>query len=242
MVKEDKLKVELLSHTADPEQNVVAAIRQCYSSVGAKELKEKTTDEVKRRLIGQVIESGHTSTLEHATFTFAIDGVSRVTEIHLIRHRIASFSIQSGRYVKRGDAAYRIPPAIKALKDKKLFDKYAKHLENSQELYNELLEAGIKAEDARFAQPQSVQVKIVMSMNARELLHFFTVRSCTRAQWEIREIARQMLALVKEVAPIIFENAGPPCVSQRICDQGKMSCDLWKSIKGAELKKSIKNE
>ena len=105
MVKEDKLKVELLSHTADPEQNVVAAIRQCYSSVGAKELKEKTTDEVKRRLIGQVIESGHTSTLEHATFTFAIDGVSRVTEIHLIRHRIASLSIQSGRYVKRGYAA-----------------------------------------------------------------------------------------------------------------------------------------
>lgn len=237
MAKEDKLKIELISHTADPEENVVAAIRQCYSSVGAKELKEKTTEEVRKRLIKQVIESGHTSTLEHATFTFALDGVSRVTEIHLIRHRIASFSIQSGRYVKRGDAAYRVPPKIKAL-DKKLYEKYLKHLDNSQKLYNELIDAGIPAEDARFCQPQSVQVKIVMSMNARELLHFFSLRSCIRAQWEIREISRQMLKLVKEVAPNIFENAGPPCMSQKVCDQGKLSCGLWKTIKGSELKKS----
>ncbi len=236
MVKEDKLKVELLGYTSDPEQNVVAAIRQCYASVGAKELKEKTTEEVKQRLIKQVINSGHTSTLEHASFTFAIDGVSRVTEIHLIRHRIASFSIQSGRYVKRGDAAYRVPPKIKNLEDKKLLEKYLKHLENSQELYNELIDAGVAAEDARFCQPQSVQVKIVMTMNVRELLHFFRVRSCTRAQWEIREITQQMLKLVREVAPIIFENAGPPCVSEKLCDQGKMSCGIWKNIKGARLK------
>ena len=236
MAKEDKLKVELLSHTADPEQNVVAAIRQCYASVGARELKEKTTEEVKNRLIKQVIESGHTSTLEHATFTFAIDGVSRVTEIHLIRHRIASFSIQSGRYVKRGDAAYRVPPKIRALGDKKLFEKYLKHLDNTQELYNELMDNGIPAEDARYCQPQSVQVKIVMSMNARELLHFFSIRSCTRAQWEIREIAKQMLDLVKKVAPIIFENAGPPCIAEKMCDQGKLNCGLWKTIKGSKLK------
>jgi len=239
MAKQDKLKVELIGHTSDPEQNVVAAIRQCYSSVGAKELKEKTTDEVKKRLIRQVINSGHTSTLEHASFTFAIDGVSRVTEIHLIRHRIASFSIQSGRYVKRGDAAYRIPPKIRTLADKKLLEKYEKHLDNSQELYNELVEAGIPAEDARFCQPQSIQVKIVMTMNARELLHFFSIRSCTRAQWEIREVAQQMLVLVKKVAPIIFENAGPPCVSEKLCDQGKMSCGIWKNIKGARLKEDV---
>jgi len=122
------------------------------------------------------------------------------------------------------------------LEDKKLLEKYLKHLENSQELYIELIDAGIPAEDARFCQPQSVQVKIVMTMNARELLHFFSVRSCTRAQWEIREVAKQMLDLVKEVAPIIFENAGPPCVSEKICDQGKMSCGIWKNIKGAKLK------
>jgi thymidylate synthase (FAD) len=237
MAKEDKLKVELLSYTSDPEQNVVAAIRQCYASVGAKELRENTTKEVRERLIRQVINSGHTSTLEHASFTFAIDGVSRVTEIHLIRHRIASFSIQSGRYVKRGDAAYRVPPKIRNLKDKKLLEKYLKHLDNSQELYNELLDAGIAAEDARFCQPQSVQVKIVMSMNARELLHFFSVRTCVRAQWEIQEIGKQMLALVRKVAPVIFENAGPPCVSEKLCDQGKLSCGMWKNIKGAQLKK-----
>jgi thymidylate synthase (FAD) len=236
MAKEDKLKVKLLSHTADPEQNVVAAIRQCYSSVGATELKKKTTEEVRKRLIKQVIDSGHTSTLEHATFTFSIDGVSRVTEIHLIRHRIASFSIQSGRYVKRGDAAYRVPPAIRVMEDKKLYKKYLKHLDNAQELYNELTDAGIKAEDARFCQPQSVQVKIVMSMNARELLHFFSIRSCIRAQWEIREISKQMLDLVKKVAPNIFENAGAPCVSQRVCDQGNLSCGLWKTVKGSKLK------
>jgi thymidylate synthase (FAD) len=237
MIKEDKLKVELLSFTADPEENVVAAIRQCYSSVGAQELKEKTSEEIRKRLIKQVIESGHTSTLEHASFTFAIDGVSRVTEIHLIRHRIASFSIQSGRYVKRGEASYRVPPKIKAL-DKKVLEKYLKHLESAQELYNELTELGIPAEDARFCQPQSVQVKMVMSMNARELLHFFSVRSCIRAQWEIREIAKQMLDLVTKVAPIIFENAGPPCVSEKLCDQGNLSCGLWKTIKGAKLKNS----
>ena len=239
MAKQDKLTVKLLSYTADPEQNIVAAIRQCYASVGAEELKEKTTEEVRKRLIKQVIESGHTSTLEHASFTFAIDGVSRVTEIHLIRHRIASFSIQSGRYVKRGDAGYRVPPAIKGLEDKKLYEKYLKHLDNSQELYNELIEAGVKAEDARFCQPQSVQIKMVMTMNARELLHFFSVRSCVRAQWEIREVAQQMLKLVKEIAPNLFENAGAPCVSQKICDQGKLSCGLWKTIKGATLKEEI---
>jgi thymidylate synthase (FAD) len=235
MAREDKLKVELLSYTADPEQNVVAAIRQCYSSVGAKELKEKTTAEVKERLIKQVIESGHTSTLEHASFTFSIEGVSRVTEIHLIRHRIASYSIQSGRYVKRGDAAYAIPPKIKAL-DKKVYEKYLKHLDNCQELYNELIDLGIPAEDARFCQPQSVQVKIVMTMNARELLHFFSIRCCARAQWEIQAIGKQMLNLVKEVAPNIFKNAGAQCISERVCRQGKMSCGLWKNIKGSELK------
>lgn len=236
MTKEDKLNVTLISHTADPEENVVAAIRQCYSSVGAEELKEKTTKEVRERLIKQVISSGHTSTLEHASFTFAIDGVSRVTEIHLIRHRIASFSIQSGRYVKRGDAAYRVPPKIRALKDKKLLEKYLTHLEKTQELYNELIDAEIPAEDARYCQPQSIQVKIVMSMNARELLHFFSLRTCTRAQWEVQEVARLMLKEVRKVAPIIFENAGPPCISEKLCDQGKLSCGIWKNIKGARLK------
>ncbi len=242
MVKEDKLKVKLLSYTTNPEQNVVAAIRQCYSQVGAKEIKQKTNKETMIRLIRQVIASGHTSTLEHASFTFSIEGVSRVTEIQLIRHRIgSSYSIQSGRYVKRGEAQYVVPPAILG-SDKKILTKVKKHFENTQKLYNELIDLGIKAEDARYCQPQSLKTKIVLTMNVRALMHFFNLRCCRRAQWEIQEVARQILKIVKKKAPIIFENAGPSCVSSGVCWEGNMSCGLWKTIKGAELKTRITND
>lgn len=242
MAKKDKLKVSLLSYTVNPEQNIVAAIRQCYSQVGAKELKEKTNKETRERLIRQVMASGHTSTLEHASFTFEIEGVSRVTEIQLIRHRIGcSYSIQSGRYVKRGEAQYVIPPTI-LNGDKKVLKKVKKHFENTQKLYNELIDLGVKAEDARYCQPQSLKTKIVVTMDARALLHFLTLRCCRRAQWEIQALAREMLRVVKKKAPILFENAGPSCVSQGICFEGDMSCGLWKTIKGAELKSRIKNE
>jgi thymidylate synthase (FAD) len=242
MVKKDKLKVELLSYTTNPEQNIVAAIRQCYSPVGAKEIKEKTSKEVRERLIRQVMASGHTSTLEHASFTFSIEGVSRVTEIQLIRHRIGcSYSIQSGRYVKRSGAQYVIPPAI-LNGDKKVLKKVEKHFENTQKLYNELTDLGIKAEDARYCQPQSLKTKIVVTMNVRSLLHFFSLRCCKRAQWEIQMLASEMLRLVRKKAPIIFEKAGPSCISQGICWEGDMSCGLWKTIKGAELKTRVKDE
>ena len=241
-MKKDKLKVRLLSYTKDPEQNIVAAIRQCYSPVGAKELKEKTNKETRERLIKQVMASGHTSTLEHATFTFAIEGISRVTEIQLIRHRIGcSYSIQSGRYVKRGNAQYVIPPAI-LNGDKKVLKKVEKHFENTQKLYNELIDLGFKAEDARYCQPQSLKTKIVVTMNVRALLHFFNLRCCKRAQWEIQALAGKMLDLVKDKAPIIFGKAGPSCVETGICWEGDMSCGLWKTIKGAELKVRIKDE
>lgn len=242
MIKQDRLKVELLSSTQDPEQNVVAAIRQCYSQVGAKEIKQKTDKETRERLIRQVINSGHTSTLEHASFTFSIEGVSRVTEIQLIRHRIGcSYSIQSGRYVKRGNAQYVIPPAILG-GDKKILKKVRDHFDNTQKLYNELIDLGVKAEDARYCQPQSLKTKIVVTMNIRALLHFFELRCCKRAQWEIQHLANEMLKIVKNKAPTIFENAGPSCISSGICWEGNMSCGLWKTIKGAELKSRIKND
>lgn len=242
MIKQDRLKVELLSSTQDPEQNVVAAIRQCYSQVGAKEIKQKTDKETRERLIRQVINSGHTSTLEHASFTFSIEGVSRVTEIQLIRHRIGcSYSIQSGRYVKRGNAQYVIPPAILG-GDKKILKKVRDHFDNTQKLYNELIDLGVKAEDARYCQPQSLKTKIVVTMNIRALLHFFELRCCKRAQWEIQHLANEMLKIVKNKAPTIFENAGPSCISSGICWEGNMSCGLWKTIKGAELKTRIKND
>ena len=232
------MKVRLLAYTKDPEQVVAAAIRQCYASVGASELKKKIDKETKERMIKQVLASGHTSTLEHASFTFAIEGVSRVTEIHLIRHRVGcSYSIQSGRYVKRGDAKYVIPQSVK--NNKEIFKKYKKVLEEAQDLYNVMTDAGIKAEDARYLQPQSVEVKIVVTMNARALLHFFELRCCKRAQWEVQEMANLMLAQVKKVAPTIFAKAGPTCLTEKICWEGERSCGLYKTIKGAEVRTRI---
>lgn len=231
------MKVKLVAYTKDPEQVVTAAIRQCYSSIGASELKKKTDKETRERLIRQVIASGHTSTLEHASFTFAIEGISRVTEIQMIRHRLASFSIQSGRYVKRKGAKFVIPVKIKA--DREILKKYKKILAMTQNLYEEMVERGIPAEDARYLQPQSLEIKAVITMNARELLHFFNLRCCRRAQWEIQELANKMLGLVKRVAPTIFEMAGPSCETEKICWEGKMSCGLWKTIKGAEVRSRV---
>jgi len=230
------MKVKLISYTKNPEQVVVAAIRQCYSSVGAKELKEKTTKETRERLINQVMASGHTSTLEHASFTFAVEGISRATETQLVRHRIASFSVQSGRYVKRVGAKFTIPESVK--NNKKIYPKYREILKDAQALYNEMLEVGIKAEDARMIQPQSLQIKLVMTMNARALLNFFSLRCCQRAQWEIRAMADKMLKEVKKVAPIIFDKAGPSCKSQKICWEGDLSCGLYKNL-GGELRKRV---
>lgn len=227
------MKVRLLAYTKDPERVVAAAVRQCYSQVGASDLKKKIDEETRERLIGQVIGSGHTSTLEHASFTFAVEGISRVTEVQLVRHRLASYSVQSGRYVKRNEVKYAIPETIKA---SQLYKKYLKYLNQCQKMYGELIDGGVPVEDARYCQPQSLQTKIVLTMNARELLHFFSLRCCRRAQWEIRAMAEEMLKLVKKAAPTIFEMAGATCISEKICREGKLSCGRWKTIKGAELR------
>jgi len=230
--------VKLLSYTKDPEQVVAAAIRQCYASVGPRELKRKIDKETRERLIKQVLASGHTSTLEHASFTFGIEGVSRVTEIQLIRHRVGcSYSIQSGRYVKRGEAKFVIPVAIK--NNKEILSKYKKVLKEVQDLYNKMIDVGIKIEDARYLQPQSLQTKIVVTMNIRSLLHFFTLRCCRRAQWEIQEMANLMLVEVRKVAPVVFTKAGPTCMTEKICWEGNKSCGRWEKIKGAEVRMRI---
>jgi len=233
------MKVKLLSYTKDPEQVVAAAIRQCYSAVGPKELKKKIDKTTRERLIKQVLASGHTSTLEHASFTFGIEGISRISEIQLVRHRVGcSYSIQSGRYVKRGEAKFVIPEAIK--NNKEIYIKYKKILRDVQSLYNEMTEKEIKAEDARYLQPQSLQTKIVVTMNARALLHFLELRCCRRAQWEIQQLANLMLSEVRKVAPIIFEKAGASCMTTGICWEGeKMSCGLYKKIKGGEVRSRV---
>ena len=235
MAKEDKLKVELLAYTSDPEQNVVAAIRQCYSSVGAEELKEKTKKEVRERLINQVVESGHTSTIEHAVFTFAIEGISRACSHQLVRHRIASFSQQSQRYVdlSRNRLNYITPPMLTG--NKEIEKEYKKTMKLIEAQYKKMIELGIKPEDARYILPNACETKIVVTMNARSLHNFFRERCCTRAQWEIRQLANLMLKEVKKIAPIIFQNAGPTCETEKICWEGKMSCGKWQNIKGAQL-------
>lgn len=231
------LKVVLISHTADPEATVTAGIRQCYSAVGATELKEKTGTDKQKKLIDQVIASGHHSTIEHASFTFAVEGISRACSHQLVRHRLASYSQQSQRYVnfEKNGFDYIIPPKVK--NNPEALAKFEKLMEDITVIYKNLQsEYQLPAEDARFVLPNAAETKIVVTMNARALLNFFRERLCLRAQWEIREMARLMLEEVKKIAPEIFKYAGPSCQTEKICWEGNLSCGLWKNIDGAELR------
>ncbi len=233
-MKEAKLKVTLLSHTNEPERTITAAIRQCYSPLAGKDLWEKVTDDQKARLISQIISSGHTSTIEHASFTFAVEGVSRALTHQLVRHRIASYSQKSQRYVKEGGFEYILPPKIAENTEAKKL--YLEELTKIQEGYDKLLALGLPAEDARMLLPNACETKIVVTMNCRSLFNFFEERLCNRAQWEIRHMAAQMLKECKKVAPNVFKYAGPTCVTENICWQGKLHCGRPDKIKTIELR------
>lgn len=198
----------------------------CYAPVGADELFEEMSDEDVSKLLRFLIKAGHHSAIEHAVYTFAIEGISRACTHQLVRHRLASYNQQSQRYVKfLDDFEYITPPAIRD--DKAMNEVFCEYVDNAFELYKKMLASGIEAEDARYILPQAGETKIVVTMNARELLHFFELRCCDRAQWEIRELATAMLGLVKETAPVIFEKAGPGCMGGP-CPEGKMTCgDPW---------------
>ena len=228
---ETKLNVMLLAHTPDPERACASAARQCYSDVGVKELKERMTDSQVKALLDQVIESGHTSTLEHATFTFGIEGISRACSHQLVRHRIASYSQQSQRYVNAKNFNYLIPPSIAS--NPELKKKFEAFIDTAAKAYTELSDSGISNEDARFVLPNACETKIVVSMNARALLNFFKERTCVRAQWEIRALALKMLEECRKVAPNIFKYAGPSCETELVCRQGKRSCGRLKILKEA---------
>jgi len=235
-MKEAKLKVVLLSWTKNAQQVVSTAIRQCYSAVGAADLKREISSQKQKELIRMVLASGHTSTLEHASFTFAIEGISRSCSHQLVRHRLASYSQQSQRYVdfsKKG-IGFVVPPSIR--NNPELLKEFKKAIKNAEDSYFSLRKRGIAAEDARFILPNAAATKIVVTMNARELLHFFELRLCQRAQWEIRALAQAMLRAVKKVCPTIFAVAGPTCETQKICWEGKFSCGRWKKIKGGEVR------
>ncbi len=216
------MNVELLYHTQDPERVVATAARLCYSAVGAAELNQKMSDEGVRKILSTILASGHHSTLEHASYTFAIDGVSRALTHQLVRHRLASFNQQSQRYVRFDEAPNVVVPQTisQDAESKKIFDEA---MSAAYEAYSKLVELGVPAEDARYVLPNACETKIVVTMNIRELLHFFEVRCCNRAQWEIRELASRMLELVKPTAPYIFLDAGAPCIRTG-CPEGRMSC------------------
>lgn len=213
------IKVDLVAYTPEPEKTIAMSANLCYNPIGATEIREGLTDEKIERLVRQMVKSGHHSTLEHASFTFAIEGISRACSHQLVRSRIASYSHQSQRYVKANNFK-RIKP--QTIQDNKVASKaFDILMDKIQEYYDIMIEEGIPAEDARFILPNAAETKIVVTMNARSLLHFFEERCCNRAQWEIRAMANMMLAEVRKVAPVLFEKAGPACIAKGKCKELK---------------------
>ncbi|MDR3071006.1 MAG: FAD-dependent thymidylate synthase [Endomicrobium sp.] len=216
------MKVSLLKFTENPEKVCAAAAKLCYSVTGVDEILEEFTEEKIKKLLINVISSGHHSVLEHVSFTFGVECVSRALLIQLTRHRMASFSVQSQRYVKfKNGIEFVTPETIK--KNYNVLKKYNDFLLNVKKLYEEFLDADIPIEDVRYVLPNATTTKIVMTMNARELRHFFSLRACNRAQWEIRDMACCMLNLVKKEAPLLFCDAGPNCV-RGVCRE-TFKCD-----------------
>lgn len=253
-------KVFLLAHTPNPEHTVASAAKLCYSSSSISNLTDNLTDEKAASFVEMLSEIGHESPIEHASFTFGIEGVSRALLAQITRHRMASFSVKSQRYVREGSFEYITPPEIAAVpealeiyeeimaEDQKRYDRLAeilkeKHIktfltEGKDEKTAARMAEKKAIEDARFVLPNSCETQMIMTMNARSLHNFFKHRCCARAQWEIQDIANQMLALVCEVAPNLFKNAGPSCLNGP-CPEGKMSCGRAKEMK--EYYRSLKN-
>ena len=238
-------KVTLIAHTPEPEKAVAAAAKLCYSPASIDDIREGLTQEKTASFVDMLASIGHESPIEHVSFTFGIEGVSRACTHQLVRHRIASYSQKSQRYVSEGGFEYIVPPEIadtpaaaelfkKAMaEDQEYYEKitailFEKHkeallLEGMDEKSATRAAEKKAIEDARFVLPNACETKIVVTMNARSLLNFFRHRCCNRAQWEIRDVADQMLAQVSAVAPNLFKKAGASCVSGP-CPEGKMTC------------------
>lgn len=229
-----KLNVKLLEMTKNAVSIIYSACRQCYSAKFAGDIFDEKEENKQIEFLKKVIESGHESPLEHVKFTFAIEGVSRALTHQLVRHRIASYSQQSQRYVKATNFNYIIPPSIE--KDEKLKQEFVKIMTEIQKSYNKILicfkekgKTGEKAnEDARFILPQATETKIVVTMNCRELLHFLSQRCCIRAQWEIRNLANKILEICQQELPAVFSQAGAKCIALGYCSEGeKFTCGRY---------------
>ncbi len=214
------MKVRLLSYTKDAEDLCAAAAQSCYSNKPASELLNGMGKKNPDRILENIVGMGHHSVIEHAVYTFSVEGVSRALTHQLVRHRIASFSQQSQRYVSMGHAEYIMPPSIK--KDERAEGEFRELMDRIWDVYRDLSKT-VEVEDARYVLPNASSTNITITMNARELRHFFSLRCCNRAQWEIRLVADEMLKVVKGVSPSIFKDAGPPCVRGK-CPEGKMTC------------------
>jgi len=235
---ESKRYVKLLRYTPEPEEVIALAAKLCYSPSNISDLEKKITKDDKGKFIDMLVKLGHLSPIEHASFTFGIEGISRACSHQLVRHRIASYSQQSQRYVSEEKGFdYIIPPSIKS--DELALAKFENAMNFAQQAYDDLLklyyEKGIKGEganqDARFVLPNAAETKIVVTMNAHSLMNFFEKRTCNRAQWEIRDLAKEMYKTVYKIAPNVFKHAGPSCVTQGKCKEGKMTCGKSEEVK-----------
>ncbi|KJR46343.1 Thymidylate synthase thyX [Desulfosporosinus sp. I2] len=223
------MRVELIQHTPEPEKVVAAAARLCYSADPVPDLLERLDDATVARFVRKLQEMGHLSPFEHVSFQFSIDGVSRALSHQLVRHRIASYSQRSQRYVSEKGFRFVTPPSIK--RNPKALEHFEMVMARLQEDYQELLNC-VPAEDARYVLPNACTTSLMATFNVRSLLNFFEHRTCLRAQWEIRALAEKMLGLVREVAPNLFREAGPTCVTQGVCHEGTYSCGRLKTLEG----------
>lgn len=240
------LRVELLRCTEKPEELVAMAAKLCYSAAGVDELRQGVSEQDQTSFVSKLTDMGHLSPIEHTSFTFGVEGVSRSLLAQITRHRIASFSVKSQRYVGEGSGVqddgvfnYIIPPRIAELGPEEA-QEFTRQMAQMQKWYDywlgKLAVYGDAAkEDARFVLPNAAETKLVVTMNARELLHFFNIRCCNRAQWEIRALATEMLRLVRGESPVLFREAGPRCLAAP-CPEGRMSCG-----KQAEVREKFKH-
>lgn len=222
-----EMKVALVRHTLSPEEVVALGARLCYSKARVDDLLERVEAKDQTAFVHKIMGMGHDSVLEHASFTFGIEGVSRVLLAQITRHRLASFSVQSQRYVSyESGFGYIVPPKIEALGEEAVAE-FEQQMDTLHQWYTEWqqkLGTGEGGnEDARFVLPGACETRMMVTMNVRELRHFFSLRMCSRAQWEIRALANEMHRLCMEVAPALFENAGPGCL-RGACPEGEKTC------------------
>lgn len=229
-----EMKVVLVRHTLSPEEVVALGARLCYSKARVDDLLERVEAKDQTDFVHKIMSMGHDSVLEHASFTFGIEGVSRTLLAQITRHRVASFSVQSQRYVSyESGFGYIVPPKIEALGEDAVaeFEQQMATIHQWYTDWQQKLGTGEGGnEDARFVLPGACETRMMVTMNVRELRHFFSLRMCSRAQWEIRALAAEMHRLCMEVAPTLFENAGPGCL-RGACPEGEKTCGKMLQIR-----------